>query len=103
LYTYSNLIPVELSANPIGSNANGLKVYPNPAKDQLNVLFNLQNAVEAELRIIDISGKIVFRTTINNNPGNNIVFINLSVVSSGMYYVLLIADNTIQKTQFVKQ
>jgi hypothetical protein len=103
LYTYSNLIPVELSANPTGSNANELKVYPNPAKDQLNVLFNLQNAVEAELRIIDISGKIVFRTTINNNPGNNIVFINLSVVSSGMYYVLLIADNTIQKTQFVKQ
>jgi hypothetical protein len=103
LYTYSNLIPVELSANPTGSNANGLKVYPNPAKDQLCVLFNLQNAVEAELRIIDISGKIVFRNTVNNNPGNNIVFINLAVVSSGMYYVLLIADNTIQKTQFVKQ
>jgi len=63
----------------------------------------LQNAVEAELRIIDISGKIVFRNIVNINPGNNIVFINLSVVSSGMYYVLLIADNTIQKTQFVKQ
>jgi len=103
LYTYSDLIPVELSANPAGSNANGLKVYPNPAKDQLCVLFKLQNAGAAELRIIDISGKVVFRNTVSNNPGNNIAFINLSVVSSGMYYVLLIADNTIQKTQFVKQ
>jgi hypothetical protein len=103
LYTYSDLLPVELSANPTGSNANALKVYPNPAKDQLTILFNLQNAAEAELRIIDISGKIVLRNTVNNNPGNNIVFINLSVVSSGMFYVLLIADNTIQKTQFVKQ
>jgi hypothetical protein len=103
LYSYSNLIPLELSANPTGSNANGLKVYPNPAKDQLSVVYNLQNATEAELRIIDMSGKMIYSHEVDSNPGNNIAFITISAMPAGMYYVLLIADNTIQRTPFVKQ
>ena len=54
LYTYSDLASVELSTNPTRSSANGLKLYPNPAKDQLSVVYNLQNATETELRIIDM-------------------------------------------------
>ena len=103
LYSYSDLVSVELSATSPGSNANGLKLYPNPANDQLFVSYNLQNAVEAELRIIDMSGKMMFSHTVNGNPGNNIALITISAMSSGMYCVLLIADNTIQKAQFVKQ
>ena len=100
---YSDLVSVELSSNPTGSTANGFKVYPNPAKDQLSVVYNLQNATEAELRIIDMSGKMIYSHEVDGNPGNNIAFITLSAMPGGMYYVLLIADNTIQRTSFVKQ
>jgi len=46
---------------------------------------------------------MMFSHTVNGNPGNNIALITISAMSSGMYCVLLIADNTIQKAQFVKQ
>ena len=103
LYTYSDLVSVELSANATRSSANGLKLYPNPAKEQLSVVYNLQNATVAELRIIDMSGKMIYSHEVDSNPGNNIAFITISAMPGGMYYVLLIADNTIQRTPFVKQ
>jgi len=103
LYAYSDLVSVELSANPTVSSLNRLKLYPNPAKDQLSVVYNLQNATGAELRIIDMSGKMIFSHEVDGNPGNNIAFITISAIPGGMYYVLLIADNTIQRTPFVKQ
>jgi hypothetical protein len=98
--TYSNTVtvPVALSAS---TNASGLKVYPNPVKDQLFILFS-QNTGKAEFRIIDITGKILYNNTVNSSMSNSIT-INVSSLSKGMYYVLMLTDNNIQRTKFIKQ
>jgi len=49
-----------------------LSVYPNPAIDQVNISFSLENAEEGSLMIYDLTGKLV--KTLHEgqlNPGNN--------------------------------
>lgn len=97
-YIYSKIIPISLITY-----ARTLKVYPNPAKDQLFVLFNLENSNKAELRITDISGKTVYNQFLNNNQNNSITNINISPLSKGVYYLVLLTDTSIQRIQFLKQ
>lgn len=99
LYTYTKTVPIALSVNT----ATELKVYPNPAKDKLVVSFAMQNTSRAELRITDVSGKIVYNKIVSNQR-NGITDINISSLSKGMYYVMLIIDNnSIQRARFLKQ
>jgi hypothetical protein len=100
-FTYSNIVMIPV-ARSVSINAGELKVYPNPVKDQLFVLFNRQNTGKAEFRITDISGKIFYSNAVNNSTSNSIT-INVSSLSKGMYYILMLTDNNIQRTKFIKQ
>lgn len=61
----------------------GLKMYPNPAKDILNV--SVQNANIETVNVIDVTGKTVLSIAINNNQGQ----LNISQLSKGIYTVLI--------------
>ena len=80
-----------------------LKVYPDPAKDELFVLFKMQSINKAELQITDILGKVVYSNTVNNDQQNNIAVADISSLSKGIYFVSLITGNDIQRAQFIKQ
>lgn len=97
---YSKAIPVDITAQVNGGT---FKVYPVPANNYLFVSFNMQNMHAAQLRITDVSGKIVYQSSISSNQANNLLTINISALSKGMYYAMLIMDNTIQRAKFVKQ
>jgi hypothetical protein len=97
--TYSKTVSVTLS----GSVAVGFKVYPNPAKDQLFIAFNTQNTSKAEIYITDILGRLVYSNTLNNNVGNNVKAVNISALSKGEYFILVVTDKDIERTKFLKQ
>ena len=61
----------------------GLKMYPNPAKDVLNV--SVQNANIENIALIDVTGKTVLSSSINNNQGQ----VNIGDLSKGIYTVLI--------------
>ena len=42
-----------------------LSMYPNPASDELNVLFDINTNMQANIQIIDITGKIIQNHVIN--------------------------------------
>lgn len=60
-------------------NIPGLKVYPNPAKNILNITSDNSEAKQVE--ICDILGKVLLSTKVTNTP------INVSSLSSGFYIV----------------
>ncbi len=60
---------------------NDLKLYPNPAKDYVNIDSNDFNGI---IRISDSFGKIVFNSEINNTVKR----IDLSEFQPGMYFIM---------------
>ncbi len=64
----------------------GLRIYPNPVKDVLNINAN-DFSGEVSMEIIDINGRKVYAQKINNLNGLN--SINLSSFSAGVYVLNL--------------
>jgi hypothetical protein len=95
-FSFSKIIPLALDLF-----AGNIKTYPNPVKDQLYILFNAQNAGKATIRISDAAGKIVHTETVSTS--SNAINVNVSRLGKGIYYVQLITDKGIQRTQFMKQ
>lgn len=75
--------PASLEKNQL----NTLSIYPNPAKD--NLYFN----EETQAEIIDIQGRVLYKTT------EAVKSVNISNLKSGIYFIK--TDNKIQK--FVKE
>ncbi|MCO5252191.1 MAG: choice-of-anchor D domain-containing protein [Candidatus Kapabacteria bacterium] len=77
-----------------------LSITPNPTDEQLTLTHNLANL--AEVQIVDISGKVM----ISNITGlqSNRLEINVSSMTTGMYYIVLRMKNDVIVTKaFVKK
>jgi hypothetical protein len=72
-----------------------LSIYPNPvaAGANVNVAFDLQKgSSNANLTIVDISGRILFNQTVNVNNGFSAVAIPTQGLKAGLYLVSLSVD-----------
>jgi hypothetical protein len=78
----------------------GMKVYPNPASGRVRIQFITEESMDAELRVIDITGKEVAQIYKGRtNPGNNTHFLFASNYAPGLYLIQLRTDN---KTTYSK-
>jgi hypothetical protein len=75
---------------------NQIKVYPNPAQDQLMIEGLKQNS---SIEIINIQAQTIERLTITNTNAT----IDLSKLSSGIYMLKIKSDTGIAVKRFVKQ
>lgn len=74
------------------------RISPNPAKSSINILTDLDLSKVRFIRIVDITGKLVY----NNNEF--ISSINIEELVTGTYYIqLLFDDNSIVNDVFIKQ
>ena len=73
----------------LGENVlNQFALYPNPAKNIVNIAFGDSVANNVSISVSDISGKIVLAKTISNNENS----FDVSALTSGMYFVTLTSD-----------
>lgn len=89
-YKYSNVAVVRLKGS-------GIKVWPNPFADVLQVNITVQNNTAVELRLSDASGKLVIVQRQNVVKGTSQLSLNgLSRLSNGTYtlQVVNISDNS---------
>ena len=81
----SNILPVVVN-NKNNSSYISTIIYPNPSKDFFNVnLNNNQENLGSEIKLIDISGKILIKQKILMN----ITKINVQKLKKGIYFILL--------------
>ena len=73
----------------------GLKIYPNPVKNELRVESGELRINQVE--IVDLSGKTIYKF---HNPTNQI---NVSALSQGVYFVKIETDNGVVTRKFVKE
>jgi len=99
--TYSDLQPVFIDSNYVSK----MKVYPNPAVFDINLVFNSEKNYEAVIRIIGKSGIIYKTQVVKVTKGFNKFNLPAERLTSGQYFVSLIASKyKIEETvSFIKQ
>ncbi|MDG1333447.1 MAG: S8 family serine peptidase [Crocinitomicaceae bacterium] len=78
-------------------------LYPNPTDGEINVEFNLNTGGITELSILDITGKQLKSFHVEANAGNNLAFIDVNELSSGVYFLNIKVDGVSQQLRFVIQ
>ena len=67
-------------------------VYPNPARDQLNIVFNQAQEKNIFVKLLDISGREIQNLQVSSVIGENRVYMDVSTLSRGIYLAYLISD-----------
>jgi hypothetical protein len=75
-------------------------LYPNPAKNNLNVVLATERDAKATIVLYDISGKAMRQISTQLMKGNNNIKLNIAGLSSGEY-ILKVLGTEIFKTQKV--
>ncbi len=89
----SNINYSLLSTAEFNDNSN-YTIYPNPAKDKIFIK-NIQSI--AEVKIYDISGKVVNSLKTNSNT------VDISNLNKGIYFMEISTENNSFKTKFIKE
>lgn len=79
---------------------NALVVYPNPVVDVLTVQ-NISIEGNAVIEVLDIEGRVIISNQVSNVFGN--YEIDMNAIESGVYFVKVTAEDTVQKVRVVKQ
>lgn len=71
------------------SNTNSsIHVFPNPAKNELNVLYVTEsNNAEIEIAIYDLTGRNIISKTQSLNNGGNLITLDVSKLSNGIFFL----------------
>ncbi|MEL7534295.1 MAG: T9SS type A sorting domain-containing protein, partial [Bacteroidota bacterium] len=77
-----------------------LRIYPNPANDELNLDFGQALADDLQIRLLDMQGRPVQQRSLN--PGKAFYKVDLQKLSAGMYYLELYnRENSIHRQKIV--
>jgi hypothetical protein len=95
---YSRVIIVSTSGQD-----DGIRLYPNPATNYINLETYSQKFVTAFITISNTSGKILYRSTQLFQSGVNKSSISLKEFSSGIYYLRLQTDKGLSNYIIIKQ
>ncbi|MBK9283165.1 MAG: T9SS type A sorting domain-containing protein [Sphingobacteriaceae bacterium] len=67
-----------------------LKLFPNPVNNKLSIDFNLSDNSDIQIKVTDISGRLISsQNLMNKQKGNNLFELNTTEIESG-YYTLQI-------------
>ena len=78
-----------------------LKLYPNPASDQVTISFESESSMEIPIQIIDANGRVVANQTSLSDPGKNKINFDLSNLANGNYTVRMITKTFADAKQLV--
>jgi hypothetical protein len=83
--------------NPRNPGMSAASVFPNPFTDVVNLAFDSRSETTATIRIIDMIGREIIRTTQNVNQGTNTITLNLGeVTQQGIYLYQIHTDRDLK-------
>ncbi|MDD4970290.1 MAG: T9SS type A sorting domain-containing protein [Paludibacter sp.] len=81
---------------------NNLVLYPNPAKEVLQVRFDSKADENVLIQILNIQGKVVSQQQLTSIDGRNTVEIRVGSYPHGLYLCRLQTGTKIESTKFIK-
>jgi hypothetical protein len=89
--------------NGLAKNNSTLKVFPNPANNQISFTNDFNTATTASVRITDIAGRVVKSMDLGKqNAGAKTYNVDIADLNSGMYYIELVTEATRSISKFIK-
>lgn len=82
--------PKTTGIDNVNTNSLSFAVYPNPAKNTININWAKYTQDEAQVVITDISGKKVYNANVTMNANANI---NISNLQSGLYFINIATES----------
>jgi hypothetical protein len=82
--------------------AQQLSLYPNPANEQIQVRMNTLGAGKAQVRVLDVAGKIITQHVWTYAAGTNNYTLNVQDLASGIYSIELSNGERRTVQQFIK-
>jgi hypothetical protein len=79
-------------------------VFPNPTTGLTSINYNLANATDVTVEVVDITGKVVY--TANNGTqiaGGHTVSFDAASFTQGVYYVTVSTNETVVTKKFIKK
>ncbi len=71
----------------------GLDIYPNPAVNQANIVYNLSNEAAVNIKVTDVSGKVILTENLGSQvAGQYTKNINTAEMAEGVYFYTLTVD-----------
>lgn len=98
IYTYSRVITVTAAAE-----FTGIRLFPNPARETLQVQYEAERSGSLQLRVTDAGGRIVYQSTVSGRPGINTFSVPVQTLSPGYYQLAILADDRKTAGMFVKE
>ncbi len=89
-YTYSNIVAIKGNGN---SELLITHVFPNPAKDRLQVFLQSPTKQLVSMVLTDLLGKVVLQQKATLQKGSNLQTLHLAALSSGVYILKLVCSN----------
>ncbi len=81
-----------------------LTVYPQPAKEALNISFTAENSREVQVEVYAVTGAVVHRESYQMAPGDNQLRLRVQQLPTGTYFVKMSSeDDVLGSAKFIKQ
>ena len=101
IYTITDngaVIKLQFVGTPLNTakfDINGFSMLPNPANNEITLIFGSNNKTSADIKIFDVQGRLVKEVeNVNNNQK-----VSSSKLSNGVYFVRLISNDDILVTK----
>lgn len=100
--SYSDIVTIKGKAS---IKAEIVNIYPNPAKERLNLTVNSISNDKFMVQVIDLTGKVLLQQPQSVVKGSNNIILATANLASGIYTVRITDTNNdeIESTKFIKQ
>lgn len=92
--------PLSLEENSL---INDFTVFPNPANNEANIKFSVENNQSAKVELINMVGQSVKSTVVNAQTGQNLVVMPTTELEAGIYMVKVTVNGSQQVQRLVIQ
>ena len=82
-------------------NISGMKMYPNPASESVNIAFSAINAENGVVSVMNLMGQTVYTNNVEVNEGYNLINIPVKNFNSGVYMVTLRTNTGISTQKLI--
>lgn len=82
---------------------NSVRVYPNPAKNLVNIDYTLGQEANLKWQITDLLGQVILQDEVSNPSGKHVQSIDMNMLSNGLYLLNLSINGEQKTVKLVKE